>query len=67
MQIFTASSGCADSHSCKQRLREVHAISPAELQQIEAEGLERSWPPLAPNRVPLDPLIEAGSRLCPPA
>jgi len=66
MQIFTASGGCADSVSCKQRLREVHAISGAELQQIEAEGLERNWPPLPPKHVPLDPLLAAGRQLCPP-
>jgi hypothetical protein len=67
MQVFKELRACADSGACSQRLRDVHAISGPELQQIAAEGVERSWAPLAPNRVPLDALIDAGRRLCPSA
>jgi hypothetical protein len=65
MQVFKELRTCGDSSACSQRLREVHAISGSELQQIAAEGVERSWAPLAPNRVPLDALIDAGRQLCP--
>jgi hypothetical protein len=68
MSIFEESARCDRLHevsnSCKERLREVHRISQADLIQIEAEGRERLWPPLEPERVSLNPLMEAGMKLC---
>ena len=64
MQIFSESSACVDSTSCKQRIRALHAISDAELKQVEAEGEERRWPPLPPERVSLALIIDAGLKLC---
>ena len=64
MQIFSESSACVDSAPCKQRIRALHAISDAELKQVEAEGDERRWPPLSPERVSLSPIIDAGLKLC---
>jgi hypothetical protein len=68
MSIFEESARCDRLHevsnSCKERLREVHRISQADLIQIEAEGRERLWPPLEPERVSLEPLMEAGMKLC---
>jgi len=49
---------------CRQRLRESWGLSESELAQIDAEGLERLWPPLSPKQVSLDPLIEIGLELC---
>lgn len=73
MEIFAQSVACehdragsqtADTGRCKQRLREVSNLSEPELKQIEAEGLERFWPPLSPKKIRLDPLIDAGLKLC---
>ena len=51
---------------CRQRVRESRAVSEAELKQIEVEGRERTWPPLPPAYATLDPVIEAGLKLCRP-
>ena len=40
-------------------------LTEAELEQVTAEGVERRWPPLKPNRQSLDPLLNVGARLCP--
>jgi hypothetical protein len=68
MNIFEQSVRCdrpqEASNACKERIRERHRISQADLIQIEAEGRERLWPPLEPERVSLDPLMEAGMKLC---
>ena len=45
-QIFAAAAAC-QADACRQRLRDTHGISAAELEQIEAEGRERLWPPVA--------------------
>ncbi len=63
-QIFSQSSACAGSGRCRQRVRDAHALSDAELAQVEAEGQERRWPPLTPNRITLAPVIDAGMKLC---
>jgi hypothetical protein len=39
-------------------------LSEAELKQILAEGRERTWPPLEPARASVEPILEAGRRLC---
>jgi hypothetical protein len=71
-RIFAQASACErgaagdtiGAAQCKQRLRQAVGLSEADLKQIEAEGLERLWPPLRPNRVSLERLIEAGLKLC---
>ncbi len=63
MQIFAEFSAC-DSAACRKLLLPRYAVSDAELKQIETEGVERRWPPLTPRRVSLDPIVEAGLRLC---
>lgn len=63
VEIFAALAACGDAR-CTQRLRETHRLSEAELKQIEAEGTERRWPPLAPERISLAPVLEAGLKLC---
>ena len=50
---------------CKTRIRERAGVSEAELTKIEAEGVERNWPPLPPILMSLDPITEAGRLLCP--
>jgi hypothetical protein len=67
MQIFRASEGCrtsADEAACRRRLAESRALSPAELSQVEAEGRERSWPPLSPARKNTEPVVKAGAAMC---
>lgn len=67
MRIFAAAASCddaADATECKRRMRSTHTLSDTELNQVEAEGKERRWPPLSPARINLDPLIDAGLKLC---
>ena len=52
--------------ACKERVRLRAQLTDAELEQVIAEGVERRWPPLKPNRKSLDPLLNVGTRLCPP-
>ena len=49
---------------CKRRLQQSHALSEADLKQIEAEGVERYWSPLVRPLMTLDPLVEMGLKLC---
>lgn len=67
MRLFAESASCdgPNATDCKRRLRIKHALSDAEFNQIEVEGRERLWPPLTPKRISLEPLIEAGLKLCP--
>ena len=64
MLIFAKASACATTAGCIERIRDTHRLSDAELTQIQAEGAERRWPPLVPERIPLNPLIDAGLALC---
>jgi hypothetical protein len=67
MQIFRTSEGCktsADEAACRRRLAELQALSPAELSQVEAEGRERSWPPLSPPQKSTEPVVKAGAAMC---
>lgn len=73
-EIFAVAMACGDGPlsaerevetlACRQRLRQVSEITDAELTQIEAEGRERFWRPLAQPRASLDPLRAAGRALC---
>ena len=73
MRLFEESAACerkggdasAETARCKQRLRESRGMSEADLTQIEAEGHERLWPPLSSKPIGMDPLVEAGLKLCP--
>lgn len=67
MEIFAAAVGCdkdADPALCRKRLRATHTLSDADWDQIVAEGRERVWPPLSPPMMSLDPLLDAGKKLC---
>jgi len=59
------SSGSQRAAECRSRIRERSGISEPELTRIEAEGVERNWPPLPPILMSLDPITEAGRLLCP--
>jgi hypothetical protein len=69
-EIFREAARCEDSidgdavAACKQRLRATNQLSDSELKQIEVEGDERLWPPRARQPVSLDPLVDAGLKLC---
>jgi hypothetical protein len=66
MRIFRASEECAaaDRAGCKQRLAQSRGLSADELAQIEAEGRERSWPPLSSPRRSTAPVLKAGAAMC---
>lgn len=70
MRLFADTAACgqrftgSEEERCKRRLRELHDLSEADLRQIEAEGHERFWPPLAATKISLEPMIEAGLALC---
>jgi hypothetical protein len=66
MRIFSAFAACegANAADCQRRVRIANALSEAEMTQIDAEGKERFWPPLEPKRIDLQPLIDAGVKLC---
>lgn len=68
MRIFAASEACksrGERSSCRQDLTRVHHLSDDELTQIEAEGRERSWPPLRAPKMSVDAVVRAGLALCP--
>jgi hypothetical protein len=68
MQIFAGSEACksrADGTGCRAELTRVQHLSDDELAQIEAEGRERSWPPLMAPKMSLDAVLRAGLALCP--
>lgn len=68
MQVFAASEVCksrADRSSCRRELAGAHHLSDDELAQIDAEGRERSWPPLTAPKMSLDAVVRAGLALCP--
>ena len=74
MKLFAQSSGCgtADDNAgkrriaeCKARIREVNKLTESDLARIEAEGVERFWPPGKPPLMSLDALAEAARQLCP--
>ena len=72
MKLFADVSGCATgvagsqlAAACRTRIRERGGVSDSELTKIEAEGVERNWPPLPPVLMSLDVITEAGRMLCP--
>ena len=74
MKLFAQSYGCgiADDNAgrhrvaeCKARIRTANKLTESDLTRIEAEGVERFWPPLKPPLMSLDPLVEAARQLCP--
>ena len=65
MRIFRTASACAPADAgCRQRVAVSSGLSPEELTQIEAEGRERSWPPLSPPLRSTSPVVNAGLALC---
>jgi hypothetical protein len=74
MQVFAQASACGNAaddegsrrvSECRARVRERSRASDSELTRIEAEGVERNWPPLEPVLVSLDAVIAAAGQLCP--
>jgi len=74
MKLFAESYGCGtggDSAAmrraaeCKARLREANKLTESDLTRIDAEGVERFWPPLKPPLMSLDPVADAARQLCP--
>ena len=66
-KIFPAALGCDranDPARCRSELGDRYRLTGAELDQIVTEGRERHWPPLEPKRMSLNPVVEAGLRLC---
>ena len=73
VKVFADVSACGDADGaagspraeCRTRIRERAGLSETELTKIEAEGVERNWPPRPPILMSLDPITEAGRLLCP--
>jgi hypothetical protein len=69
-EIFREAARCEESidgdavAACRQRARATNQLSEPELKQIDVEGDERLWPPRARQPMGLDPLIDAGLKLC---
>jgi hypothetical protein len=67
-EIFTALASCrtaGDASQCRQRIADRHRLESDELQQIEVEGNERRWPPLTPQVMSVQKVLDAGLVLCP--
>jgi Protein of unknown function (DUF2511) len=73
-KLFAQAAECASTSStaesarvaeCKARIRVRSGITESELTRIEAEGVERNWPPLPPVLMSLDSMIAAARQLCP--
>jgi hypothetical protein len=71
MEAFEAMMRCVSLNSIDERCRNAtlarFRLSRDEWRQIEVEGRERHWPPLARELMSLDPLLSAGRALCAPA
>lgn len=74
MKLFAQSSGCGIANDndamrrvaeCKARIREANKLTESDLARIDAEGVERFWPPLKPPLMSLDPIVDAARQLCP--
>jgi hypothetical protein len=57
--------GTASVEACRARIQERNGLTAEELTKIEAEGVERNWPPRRPQLMSVDPVIEAARGLCP--
>ena len=67
MAIYKEAAACGNgavASQCRQRVRERRALTDAQLSEIEAEGVERIWPPNQRGLVSLEPIVEAGLKLC---
>lgn len=71
MEAFEAMMRCVSPNGIDERCRGAtltrFRLSRDEWGQIEVEGRERHWPPLARELMSLDPLLSAGRALCAPA
>jgi hypothetical protein len=66
-RIFSIAIGCDSAKEparCRTGVGMQYGLSAAELEQILVEGRERTWPPLPPRRMSIEPIVEAGLRLC---
>jgi len=66
-QIFAELASCqtaGNAPECRCRVAERHALAPDETQQIDVEGNERRWPPLRPQPMSIQKVLDAGLALC---
>jgi len=66
-QIFGELASCKTAGNvleCRRRVADRHGLSPDEAQQIDVEGNERRWPPLTPQRMSIQKVVDAGLALC---
>lgn len=65
--LFAELAACeetAGASACRLALQESRGLASSELAQIEGEGRERNWPPLAPGLDSVQVLLDAGLMLC---
>ena len=67
-KIFAGMSACSrlatGAAACRDGLQASHNVTDDELGKIEAEGIERRWPPVEPVHMSLAPVLAAGLKLC---
>jgi hypothetical protein len=67
VRIFRELRACdttADASGCRQRIARERGLASDELQQIDVEGRERSWPPLTPALKSMQRVLDTGRGLC---
>ncbi|HEX4566761.1 MAG TPA: DUF2511 domain-containing protein [Vicinamibacterales bacterium] len=65
--IFAELASCKTAGSapeCRRRVADRYGLAPDEAQQIDVEGNERRWPPLTPQLMSVQKVLEAGLALC---
>jgi hypothetical protein len=67
MRIFADSAACASTANpsrCRLDVTSAHQLTPEELNQIDREGRERSWPPLTAHKQSVQPVVDLALALC---
>ena len=57
--------GAATVAACRARVQERSALTADELARIEAEGVERNWPPRPRQLMSVEPVVDLARQLCP--
>lgn len=67
MRIFAESAACAttaDPSGCRHEVASRHQLTTEELDQVDVEGHERTWPPLTAVKRSVKPVADVGLALC---
>lgn len=67
LRIFAESAACgttADPSQCRHDVASRYQLTAEELNQVDVEGYERSWPPLTAAKRSVKPVVDIGLTLC---